>query len=58
MKVKIEITKSEILEYINGDYSIPESECQELIQNDAKTILERGGFQKITMDDITVIIHE
>ncbi|PHM46545.1 hypothetical protein [Xenorhabdus miraniensis] len=58
MKVKIDITRKSVMEYVNSDYPVPESEYPELIRGDIKTILTRAGFQEITMDDITVIVHD
>ncbi|MEQ1964386.1 hypothetical protein ABLB69_14695 [Xenorhabdus khoisanae] len=58
MKVTIDISRTEVQEYVNSDYPVPESEYSELISGDIKTILKRGGFQGIKLEDVTVKIHD
>ncbi|KMJ44699.1 hypothetical protein AB204_13060 [Xenorhabdus khoisanae] len=58
MKAKIDMTKTEALEYVNSDYPVPESEYSELIRGDIKTILKRSGFQGIKLEDVTVKITD
>ncbi|WP_160300196.1 MULTISPECIES: hypothetical protein [Xenorhabdus] len=58
MKAKIDMTKTEVHEYVNSDYPVPDSEYSELIRGDIKTILERGGFQGIKLEDITINTHD
>ncbi|PHM29109.1 hypothetical protein [Xenorhabdus budapestensis] len=58
MIVTIDMTKPEVREYVNSDYPVPESEYQELIRGDIKTILKRWGFQGIKPEDVTVNIHD
>jgi hypothetical protein len=56
MKVTIDMTKKETREYVGR--STPESEYHETVQHDVKNILENGGFQEITTDDVFVNIHD
>ncbi|MDC9613435.1 hypothetical protein PSI19_05940 [Xenorhabdus khoisanae] len=58
MKATIDISRTEVQEYVNSDYPVPESEYSELIRGDIKTILKRGGFQGIKLEDVTVKIHD
>ncbi|MBD2786337.1 hypothetical protein ID858_10335 [Xenorhabdus sp. DI] len=56
MKVKIEITKEEVHEYLNSDLPFSDEEYIETIQSDVTFILEREGFQGTKRENITVTI--
>ncbi|MDR0219427.1 MAG: hypothetical protein LBI71_11255 [Enterobacteriaceae bacterium] len=56
MKVTIDITQKETREYVGR--STPESEYQETVQHDVKTLLENGGFQEVTTEDVVVNIND
>ncbi|PHM42400.1 hypothetical protein Xszus_02134 [Xenorhabdus szentirmaii] len=51
------MTKQEIKEYLNTDLPMSDEDCIEVIQGDIAFILERGGFQGIKEEDVTVKIY-
>ncbi|WP_319931561.1 hypothetical protein [Xenorhabdus santafensis] len=58
MKAIYIMSKAEVKEYLGPHFKHRESDYPKLIQGDMQITLENEGFQTITMDDITVVVHD
>ncbi|WP_237387306.1 hypothetical protein [Xenorhabdus sp. Sc-CR9] len=57
MEINIKLSKSEVIEYLNTEFSIQEEEYFDIIQNDIVNFLKSAGFQGAKYSDVSVIIN-